>query len=183
MSNTLISNPNSLSIGVISDTHGLIRPEVISVFQDVNQIIHAGDIDNFECMYSLQKLADVIAVRGNMDKGAWSKPLKTAELVTLLGYNMYILHDVGWLDLQPEIADLHVVISGHTHQPEVIEKNNVLFLNPGSAGPQRKGLPIALARMEMTYECIQVQIYHLNDKKGEFEPVSYSTYSSSKKIV
>ena len=137
-------------IGVIADTHGLLRPEVLELFREVALIIHAGDIGTPDVLSTLREVAPVRAVRGNVDKGAWAEALPETEVVECHDSFIYLLHDLKTLDLDPSAAGMQVVISGHSHQPAVSCKNGVLYLNPGSAGPKRFKLPItaALLRIE-----------------------------------
>lgn len=134
-------------VGVISDTHGLLRPEAVAVLKETDLIIHAGDIDNPYVLKALRTIAPVrvVAVRGNMDTGAWARELPRAEVVEVGEVSMYVLHDICELNLEPTAAGFSAVISGHTHRPSVGESNGVLFLNPGSAGPQRSNHPVSVA--------------------------------------
>jgi putative phosphoesterase len=137
-------------IGVIADTHGLLRREVLELFTGVSLIIHAGDIGTPDVLTTLREIAPVRAVRGNVDKGAWADSLPETEVVEYNGSFIYLLHDLKTLDLDPSAAGIQVVISGHSHRPEESRKNCVLYLNPGSAGPRRFKLPVtaALLRIE-----------------------------------
>jgi putative phosphoesterase len=137
-------------IGVIADTHGLLRREVLELFTGVSLIIHAGDIGTPDVLTTLREIAPVRAVRGNVDKGAWADSLPETEVVEYNGSFIYLLHDLKTLDLDPSAAGIQVVISGHSHRPEESRKNGVLYLNPGSAGPRRFKLPVtaALLRIE-----------------------------------
>ena len=137
-------------IGVIADTHGLLRPEVLDLFREVALIIHAGDIGTPDVLNAMREAAPVRAVRGNVDKGAWAEALPETEVVECNGRFIYLLHDLKTLDRDPSVAGMQVVISGHSHQPAVSYKNGVLYLNPGSAGTKRFKLPItaALLRIE-----------------------------------
>ena len=148
-------------IGVISDTHGLLRPEVISVFKDSDLIIHAGDIGSPQVLDELEAISKVIAIRGNNDKGEWAKDLPDTDLVAVRGISIYIIHDVKELDLEPAAAGIKVVISGHSHHPRVEERENVLFVNPGSAGPRRFNLPVSVARLRVTSVKVEAELIHL----------------------
>ena len=142
-------------IGVIADTHGLLRPEVLELFKGVSLIIHAGDIGTPDVLSALREVAPVRAVRGNVDKGVWGKSLPETEVVECNGIFIYLLHDLNTLvDLDPVAAGMQVVISGHSHRPNETRKNGVLYLNPGSAGPRRFKLPVtaALLRIEESGE-------------------------------
>lgn len=149
-------------IGVISDTHGLLRPEAVAALKDSNLIVHAGDIGNPEILKELGKIANVVAVRGNADRGPWATVLPIAETVRLAEIDLYVLHDVGELDLDPRAAGFHAVISGHSHQPRIEHRNGVLFLNPGSAGPRRFALPVSVARIHVRDCRLEPEIVQLN---------------------
>jgi putative phosphoesterase len=136
-------------IGVIADTHGLPRPEVLELFKGVSLIIHAGDIGTPDVLTTLKEIAPVRAVRGNVDKGAWAEALPETEVVECNGSFIYLLHDLKTLDLDPSAAGMQVVISGHSHWPDEYRKNGVLYLNPGSAGPRRFKLPITAALLQI----------------------------------
>ena len=134
-------------LGVISDTHGLLRPEAVRSLRDSDMIIHAGDVGSPDVLAALGKLAPLLAVRGNNDRGAWAKDLPLTETLELGGASIYVLHDLNELDLDPRVAGFSVVIAGHSHQPRCEQKNGVLFFNPGSAGPRRFKLPISVGRI------------------------------------
>ncbi|MCE9612894.1 MAG: metallophosphatase family protein [Lentisphaerae bacterium] len=136
-------------IGVISDTHGLLRPEAVRALAGVELIIHAGDIDEPAVLDGLRQIAPVVAVRGNVDHGPWARVLPMTEVVQFDEQFLYVLHDLGRLNLDPAAAGFHVVISGHTHKPENRTEAGILFLNPGSAGPKRFKLPVTLAIMKI----------------------------------
>jgi putative phosphoesterase len=137
------------TVGVISDTHGLLRPEAVTALAGVDLIVHAGDIGAPEIIDSLRRIAPVHAIRGNVDRGYWTDEFTPTEIVEVEGQTLYVLHDLNELDLDPAAAGFRVVISGHTHDPKVTEQRGVVYLNPGSAGPRRFKLPISLARMKM----------------------------------
>jgi putative phosphoesterase len=132
------------TIGVISDTHSLVRPEVITAFSGVGLIIHAGDIGDADVLEQLGAVAPVIAVRGNNDRGDWARHLPETEAVEIMGRRFYLLHDLRELGLDPAAAGFRGVISGHSHRPLIEEKSGVLFINPGSAGPKRFKLPVSI---------------------------------------
>ncbi len=132
---------NPIRIGILSDTHGWLPPGVAAAFRDVHAIIHAGDMEDPEALDQLRHIAPVIGVRGNMDHGKWAAALPPSALVTLGKKTFYVLHNLHQLDLLPEAADIDVVVSGHTHEPAVVRKNGVLYLNPGSAAFPRHGSP------------------------------------------
>lgn len=133
-----------ITIGVISDTHGLLRPEAVKALHGADNIIHAGDVGDPEILDQLKAIAPLTAVRGNVDKGPWARKLPEAEIIELGGISIYVLHDLAQLDLKPEASAFRAVISGHSHVPKQETRNGVLYFNPGSAGPRRFKLPICL---------------------------------------
>ncbi|MGH8550937.1 MAG: metallophosphoesterase family protein [Methylococcales bacterium] len=136
-------------LGIISDTHGLVRPEVHGVLKGCELIIHAGDIGKIEVLDELQGIAPVVAVRGNVDKGAWANGLPESEMIEHRGRFLYVLHDLNALDLDPVAAGIDVVIAGHSHKPRNEYKDGVLYFNPGSAGPRRFKLPIGVGKIHL----------------------------------
>lgn len=134
-------------IGVISDTHGLLRPEAIEALRGVEYIIHAGDVGRPEILEPLSKIAPLTAVRGNVDKGAWAQKLPETEVLEIGGILIYVLHDLATLDLNPKAAGFKVVVYGHSHVPKQEMRDGVLYFNPGSAGPKRFNLPISLGKL------------------------------------
>jgi len=136
-------------IGIISDTHGLLRPEAIELLRGSEHIIHAGDIGSPEIIPELEKIAPVTAIRGNVDTEAWARRFAETEVVELGGLHIYVIHDANALDLNPKAAGFAAVISGHSHQPKQETKDGVLYFNPGSAGPRRFKLPISVGRLEI----------------------------------
>jgi len=149
-------------IGVISDTHGLLRPGVAKLFKNVDMIIHAGDVDSSEVFHALEKIAPVKAVLGNMDFGELAKKLPRTEVVEVGAVSFYMLHDMYRLDLDPEAAGFHAVISGHTHRPVIEKKNGVLFFNPGSAGPRRRDYPISAGLLHVRGTSLEANIVELD---------------------
>jgi len=137
-------------IGIISDTHGLLRPQVIEALRGVELIIHAGDIGNGEVLKTLETIAPVTAVRGNNDHGAWAEQFPLTNVVEHRSYSLYVLHDLDSLDVDPVASEFSAVIFGHSHRPSVERRHGVLYLNPGSAGPRRFTLPVAVARLHLT---------------------------------
>jgi putative phosphoesterase len=133
-----------MRIGVISDTHGLLRPEALEALAGVEHILHAGDVGGIEILERLRTVAPVTAIRGNVDGFGPCAELPETEVVELEARTIYLLHDVHALDLNPEAAGFAVVISGHSHQPKMEQRRSVLYFNPGSAGPRRFALPISL---------------------------------------
>jgi putative phosphoesterase len=136
-----------MSIGVISDTHGLLRPQAVAALQGSALIIHAGDVGSLGILDELRKIAPVVAVRGNVDRGAWAARLPHSEVVEHDGVRVYVLHILEDLDLDPPTAGFHAVITGHTHRPKMETKHGVLYFNPGSAGPRRFDLPVSVGRL------------------------------------
>jgi putative phosphoesterase len=134
-------------LGVISDTHGLLRPEAVEALRGSDMIVHAGDVGSPDVLRELEKIAPVIAVRGNNDRESWAKNLSLSEAFELGGASIYVLHDVNELDLDPRAGGFSVVIAGHSHQPRCEEQDGVLFFNPGSAGPRRFRLPISVGKI------------------------------------
>jgi putative phosphoesterase len=148
-------------IGVISDTHGLLRPQACEFLHRVDAIVHAGDIGSADVIAELQSIAPVTAIRGNIDKDAWANAFPKVEVIEVDGRYIHILHNLNDLDLDPVAAGFDVVISGHSHQPKCETIDGVLYLNPGSAGPRRFKLPIAVARLSITASGIHAQIEEL----------------------
>jgi uncharacterized protein len=150
------------TLGVISDTHGLVRPEAVAALAGVERIVHAGDIGNREVLDALARVAPVTAVRGNNDRGRWASDIPATEVVEIGGVSLYVLHDLHELDLDPRAAGFAAVIAGHSHQPRVEERDGVLFLNPGSAGPRRFKLPISLARLTVAGSRVSARLLTLD---------------------
>jgi uncharacterized protein len=148
-------------LGVISDTHGLLRPEAVKALEGAETIIHAGDIGTPEVLEALHAIAPVVAVRGNNDRGDWAHALPETEVVEVGGVALYVLHDVNTLDLDPVAAGFRAVISGHSHRPAVSKRRGVLFLNPGSAGPRRFKLPVSVARLLIRGDAVDAQLIEL----------------------
>jgi putative phosphoesterase len=156
-----IKPARSRLIGVISDTHGLVRPEVLKAFQGVELIIHAGDVGAPGVLEALRAVAPVVAVRGNVDRGEWAQDLKNTEVVDVGEFRLYVLHNAHELDLDPSAAGFDVVISGHSHYPSRENRQGVLFLNPGSAGPRRFRLPVSLALLRLEGESLAAKLIAL----------------------
>jgi uncharacterized protein len=146
---------HTLTVGVISDTHGLLRPEAVAALRGVDRILHAGDVGTAEVLAALKAIAPTTAVRGNVDHGAWATALPLTDVVRLGGVDVYMLHDLGALDLDPVAAGFAAVISGHSHQPKAEWRRGVLFLNPGSAGPRRFTLPVTLSILRVTGSTVE----------------------------
>jgi len=152
-----------MTVGVISDTHGLLRPEAIVALKDCELIVHAGDVGNAEVLERLRAIAPTVAVRGNVDTSAWAMSLPLTEVIAAGDLQMYMLHDLAQLDLDPQAAGFAAVISGHTHRPLAETRRGVLYLNPGSAGPRRFSLPTTVARLEvagsrLSHEIVELRI-------------------------
>jgi putative phosphoesterase len=148
-------------LGLISDTHGLLRPEACAQLAGVDHIVHAGDIGRPEVIAGLRAIAPTTAIRGNVDQGAWAKGYPDTARLTLGGRSIYVLHDLGALDLDPAAAGIDVVVSGHSHRPKIETVGGVLYVNPGSAGPRRFTLPIAVAILELEGDALRPRIHHL----------------------
>jgi putative phosphoesterase len=153
--------PDQTVIGVVSDTHGLLRPEALKHLNGVHRIVHAGDIGAPNVLERLQNLAPVDAVRGNNDKGTWAEAIPETLFLEIRGHQVHVLHDLNRIDLSPSAVGLSVVISGHSHKPVVEEHDGVLFINPGSLGPRRFRLPISLAKLYITAESVRAEIIEL----------------------
>jgi len=153
--------PDQTVVAVVSDTHGLLRPEVFKHLNGVDRIIHAGDIGAPNVLEKLQSLAPLDAIRGNNDKGTWAEAIPETLFLEIRGHQIHVLHDLNQIDLSPAAAGMAVVISGHSHKPVVEEHDGVLFINPGSLGPRRFRLPIALAKLYITAESVRAEIIEL----------------------
>ena len=144
-----VLNRNSKTVGLISDTHGLLRPQALSALEGSDLIIHAGDVGAPQILETLKTLAPVFAVRGNVDTDPWALALPETEVVEMDRATLYVLHDVHALDLNPAAAGFQIVVSGHSHKPSRTERGGVLFLNPGSAGPRRFDLPVTVGLLRL----------------------------------
>ncbi|RIH87742.1 phosphodiesterase [Calidithermus terrae] len=138
-----------MKVGLISDTHGLLRPQALEALAGADLILHAGDVGAEGVLQALARLAPVRAVRGNVDRGGWAARLPGSEFVEAGGTLIYLLHDLDTLDLEPAAAGVGVVLSGHTHRPAVFERAGVLYVNPGSAGPRRFRLPVSVGWLRL----------------------------------
>lgn len=151
------------NFGVISDTHGLMRPEAIAALRGSDLILHAGDIGRIDVLLALRQIAPVVAVRGNVDKGAWAASLPDREVIRVDGRSICLLHNLKELNLNAATAGIDAVVSGHSHQPKMRIEEKVLFLNPGSAGPRRFKLPVSIGRLllsdgELRGELIELDV-------------------------
>jgi len=151
-------------VGVISDTHGLLRPEAIAALKGADLIIHAGDVGARDVIDALRKLAPTFAVRGNVDNGQWASALPVTADVEVGGLMFHVLHDIVELDLDPAAVGYAAVVYGHSHQPSIDMRDGVLFLNPGSAGPRRFRLPVSLARVSVSGGKLRPEIVELQLK-------------------
>jgi putative phosphoesterase len=149
-------------IGVISDTHGLLRPQVGQRLAGVAHIVHAGDIGSPKIIAGLERIAPVIAIRGNVDTGSWAEHYPETRMVTLGGRCIYVLHDIKTLQLDPVSRGVDVVVCGHSHRPRIETVDGVLYLNPGSAGPRRFNLPVTVATLDVTASGVEPLIHHLD---------------------
>ena len=153
--------PLSSLVGILSDTHGLLRPEAIKALRGVDHILHAGDVGDPSILDSLSAIAPLSAIRGNIDAHGLCSHLPATEVIDLHGHTFYMLHDGQALDLDPVAAGFAAVISGHSHQPLIEWRNGVLYLNPGSAGPRRFSLPVSLALLTIRADSLQPQLVTL----------------------
>jgi uncharacterized protein len=152
----------AVNVGVISDTHGLLRPAALAALAGCDLIIHAGDVGRPEILDALWAIAPVTAVRGNVDYGPWADALPLTEVAAAGQHLLYVLHDLEQLAIDPAAAGFAAVISGHSHQPLLERRKGVLYLNPGSAGPRRFSLPVSLARLQATGAGLQGELISLD---------------------
>lgn len=152
---------DKFTVGIISDTHGLLRPEAVSALQGSDLIIHAGDVGEFSILDELNMTAPVVAVRGNMDSEGRAYELKKTEVIEKNDVLFYVMHDISRIDLDPSAAGFSAVISGHTHRPLVWKDNGVLYVNPGSAGPRRVKLPVSIALLHVRGGALEAEIIRL----------------------
>lgn len=149
-------------LGVISDTHGLLRPEAVESLGGVERILHAGDIGAPEILKKLERIAPVTTVRGNVDRDAWARRIRVSEAVEVEGVSIYMLHILNELDLKPEAAGFGAVVYGHSHVPKMETKNGVLYFNPGSAGPRRFTLPVTVGKLIVEKGVVRGEIVELS---------------------
>jgi putative phosphoesterase len=150
-----------MRIGVISDTHGLVRPEAVAALRDSELLLHAGDIGKPEVLETLESIAAIMAIRGNIDLGAWASHLPLEMTIEVKGTRIYLIHNVNDLTRDPRRDGYGIVISGHSHKPSIRRQNGVLFLNPGSAGPRRFKLPVTVAKLRIDGTDVQSEIVEL----------------------
>lgn len=148
-------------VGLISDTHGVLRPEAVTFLRGSNHIVHAGDIGDATVLRQLNVLAPVTAVRGNNDRGPWANVIPESQVLQVDNVFMYVLHDLAELDLDPGAAGFQVVVSGHSHQPLVETRDGVLYVNPGSSGPRRFKLPVAVAELDVEGHSVRARVVEL----------------------
>jgi hypothetical protein len=148
-------------IGLISDTHGLLRPEALAALRGSELIIHAGDVGRPEVLARLREVAPTVAVRGNVDTQPWAKALPETEAVEVDKRLVWVLHDIAQLDLDPTVG-FAAVVYGHSHKPSISTRDGVLYLNPGSAGPRRFALPVTVGRLHVSGDSLEAEIVHLN---------------------
>ena len=151
-------------IGVISDTHGLLRAEALAALDGCDHILHAGDVDTPDVIAQLRRLAPLTAVRGNNDRGEWARALPAFEVVEFGAVSVYMRHDEAELDIDPAAAGFRVAVFGHSHRPRVEERDGVLHVNPGSAGPRRFKLPIAVGELLITGDRVSARIIELEHR-------------------
>lgn len=150
-----------MKVGVISDTHGLLRPEAVEALKGVEHILHAGDVGDIAILDALRTMAPVTAIRGNIDTHGACAELPATDFIELAGKVFYLVHSVHDLDINPVAAGVSVVVSGHSHRPLIEERNGILYLNPGSAGPRRFDLPVTVALADVGAE-VEARIVSLN---------------------
>lgn len=155
-----------MRVGLISDTHGLLRPQALAFLDGCDHIIHGGDIGGEAVLESLRAIAPVTAVRGNNDTAAWARKIAETELIRLEDIWIYVIHDLAGLDIDPKAAGVDVVISGHSHQPRVEERDGVLYVNPGSAGPRRFKLPVSVAELRVGHSRVEARLECLDNSSA-----------------
>jgi uncharacterized protein len=151
-------------VGLISDTHGMLRPEALDALKGSHLIVHAGDVGDRDILARLSLIAPVVAIRGNVDIGPWAADLPDTTVAEAADVRLYLLHDVNELDLDPKAAGFDIVVSGHSHQPGQQERNGVLYINPGSAGPRRFRLPVTVALLDVKKRPLQAEFVRLDEK-------------------
>jgi putative phosphoesterase len=150
-----------IRVGLISDTHGLLRPQAVEALRGSDFIVHGGDIGNAGILEALRAMAPLTVVRGNNDRDAWAEGIAETERAAFGGVQLYAIHDLAQLDIDPRAAGVRVVVSGHSHKPKVEERGGVLYVNPGSAGPRRFSLPIAVAHLLIDGDAVSARIVEL----------------------
>ena len=150
-----------IRVGLISDTHGLLRPQALAALQGSDFIVHGGDIGDAAILAALGAIAPVTVVRGNNDREAWAAAIPEADFLDAAGVRVYAIHDLSQIDIEPVAAGVRVVVSGHSHKPKIEERGGVLYVNPGSAGPRRFSLPIAVAELVVQGDAVAARIIEL----------------------
>ena len=153
-------------IGLLSDTHGLLRPEALEFLRGSDFIVHAGDIGDPYVLETLRTLAPVTAVRGNNDRDSWARGIAETEVLQVGEVFIHVLHDLAQLDVDPAAAGFQVVVSGHSHQPRIEERGGVLYVNPGSCGPRRFKLPVAVAELSVSGKSVKAKLVELDLSAG-----------------
>jgi putative phosphoesterase len=153
--------PRNCRIGLISDTHGLLRPQAVERLRGSDFIIHAGDIGHPDVLAELSRLAPVTAVRGNNDLGSWAADIRATEVLEAGSVLIYVIHDIAQLDIDAAASGFHVVICGHSHRPLSELRDGVLFCNPGSAGPRRFKLPVSVGQLLVSGDTLQAELFDL----------------------
>ena len=151
----------ALRIALLSDTHGLLRPEALAFLGGADHIVHAGDIGDAGVLQALRRVAPVTAVRGNNDFGPWAENVAATQLLRIGGVSIYVLHDLKQLGLDPAAAGFHVVVSGHSHQPRIDQHDGVLYVNPGSCGPRRFKLPVSAGEVRISGRSVKPKLVEL----------------------
>ncbi len=164
-----ITSAGITSVGLISDTHGLLRDGALDALRGSALIIHAGDVGKPEILTALRQLAPVVAVRGNIDQGSWASELPATAMVEAGPATIYVLHDIHGLDLDPAAAGIQIVVSGHSHQPGRTERSGILYINPGSAGPRRFQLPVTVARLDLAAKPFHVTFMDVDGQSTLFQ--------------
>lgn len=164
MTDGLLSKPRR--IGLISDTHGLLRPEAVDALRGSEFIVHAGDIGDAAIIERLSGIAPVTAVRGNNDNGPWASAFKEIGILEVDDTIIYVIHDLAQLDVDPAAAGFHAVVSGHSHRPAIHERNGVTYVNPGSAGPRRFSLPVSVGNLIVQGERVRATLVTLDVQRA-----------------
>ena len=154
---------SAVRVGLISDTHGMLRAEAIAFLRGSEFIIHAGDIGAREVLQTLSAIAPVTAVRGNNDRDRWAADIPETAVLAVGAMRIYVLHDLAGLAMEPSASDIQVVVSGHSHKPRSEQRDGVLYINPGSAGPRRFRLPISIAELQVSGRSVKPRVVELQD--------------------
>ncbi len=160
-----MSKSSGLRVGLVSDTHGLLRPEARTFLVGCDYIIHGGDIGGAQILDELGAIAPLIAVRGNNDREPWAERLRETELVRVGGVFIYVIHNLEELDIEPTAAGVRVVVSGHSHKPAIEDRDGVLYVNPGSCGPRRFKLPISIGELVVERDTVEARLADLEDMR------------------